>query len=188
MPTCEPQETPFSSASLEPVDAWSRAVFERLSTWPLVQESGRWLRYEPGYLVLRIERVGGADIDPVIVDIANEEIAVIFGGWHTLLPWAGVTEDDEDPAFAAAGARDLIAQWIEGRVRTAIFVGEGGKQCGSVQVDPDDPDDPAAQLDALLANDEHLRRMRPTTVELRSAKLADWRRFSVRDGRIEATT
>ncbi len=81
-----------------------------------------------------------------------------------------------------SGAQDLVAQWVEGRARTAFFTGEGGRWCGTVIVEPGEP---IAQLEAGA---EWLREFGPTAVELRSARHADWRRFSVRSGKIEVAT
>ena len=181
MPISEPQETPFSASSSQPVDAWSRAIFDRLSNWSLAQEAGQWLWYEPGYLVLRIESANGEEIDPAVIDTGDGELTVVFGGWHTHLPEAGGTgDDDEDVTVAVVEAQALVAQWIKGWAMTAFFTGEGGVWCGTALLDPGEP---IAQLGSEA---ERIRQFNPTKVELRSARRSDWRRFFVRNGQIEA--
>lgn len=179
MSTCEPQGQPFSAPSHEPVDAWSRLIFDRRSSWPPALEGGRWHRYEPGHLVLLIERAGGDEIDPAAIETTNEELTVAFGGWHAHLPDEGANGDGDKDA-AVAEAQDLVARWIDGRARTAIFTDENGKWCGTVFLDPGEP---TLQLEDSAKS---FREFHPTNVELLSAWRADWQRFSVRGGKVEA--
>lgn len=119
--------TPFGEGSSDPVDDWSRAVFEACRGWPLAA-SGRWFRFESGCLHLHIEEVDGEPLEPLFaieLDTFDGQINLDFGSWCTpISPPAGSLV--EASATAVAVARELIEGWLRGDVRLASYSDETG--------------------------------------------------------------
>ena len=119
--------TPFSEHSTDPIDAWSRSVFEACRDWPLAA-AGRWFRSDEGWIRLRIEAVEGEPLEPLFVielDTSDDRITLDFGSWGT-----PVSRPDGTPGPAAelavAEARDLIEDWLHGQVKLATYSDETG--------------------------------------------------------------
>jgi hypothetical protein len=153
------------------VDPWSREVLDLLSRWPMA-EGGEWTRWEPGYLLLEIERVGGEEIEPVRIDTAHGELTVEFGGWERHLPPS--ESGGEDAASAVEEAKALACRWITGRVMTAIYSDLHGRWCGSTLVAPGD------MVGQLVGGADWLKEFGPVAVELRRLRRAQWRSFVLR--------
>lgn len=119
--------TPYSEHSTDPVDSWSRAVFEACRDWPLAA-TGRWFRVEESWLRLRIEQNEGEPIEPLFVielDTLEDRILLDFGSWGTPLDRSG---DPPGPAatLAVAEARELIEAWLRSEVKLACYSDESG--------------------------------------------------------------
>ena len=165
MRTSKPSGTPFTAASTDHIDQWSRDVFRALSDWAETL-NGCWTRWNEGYLLLEIDRLGDDAIDPILIDTSDEEIHVEFGYWETDLP-----EEALDAEGAAQEAIDLVSDWLAGAIRTAVFTNEAGSWCGSMVVDRDAMIPPAPSSGMLSFN--------PTRVELRGPRRRDWETYRV---------
>jgi hypothetical protein len=119
--------TPFGENSTEPVDAWSRAVFEACRDWPLAR-TGRWFRVEEGWLRLRIETVDGEPLEPLFaidVDLPDDQILLDFGSWVTPIhPPHG--QPAEVAAEAVAAARSTVEDWLRGEIKLVDYSDENG--------------------------------------------------------------
>ncbi|MFN3387713.1 MAG: hypothetical protein ACK40O_02190 [Allosphingosinicella sp.] len=119
--------TPYGADSTDPVDDWSRAVFEACRDWPLAV-SGRWFRWEEGWLVLRIEEVAGERLEPlsaIEIDTADWRLSVSFGSWATpIMPDSASV--GKAAAQAVAEARELVEAWLTGHVKLASYSDETG--------------------------------------------------------------
>ena len=119
--------TPFDENSSEPIDEWSRAVFEACRDWPLAR-SGRWFRVEEGWLRLRIEDVEGEPLEPLFaidVDTVDEQILVDCGIWASpITPPSDTLREAAEGALTKA--RELIEAWLCGETRIAIYYDETG--------------------------------------------------------------
>ena len=73
-----PSGAPYPSDGADSVDEWSLDVFAALKDWSLARENV-WSRWDPGYLLLEIERAGGEPVDRIVLYTANDEIMVEFG-------------------------------------------------------------------------------------------------------------
>ena len=119
--------TPFSEDSPEPIDLWSRHVFEALRNWPLAS-AGRWTRSSEGWLRLRIGEVDGDPLEPLFaieLDTLDGQILLDFGSWCTPVSASGggVAEAAER---ASADARQLVEAWVRGEVKLAVYSDETG--------------------------------------------------------------
>lgn len=164
-----PTGVPFTADLADSVDDWSRALFDTLRSWHVARE-GRWTRCEPGYLLLEVELVDGADIDPVMIDTADDELTVTFGYWEAHLP-EPFGNGEADAPETAEQAKQLVEDWLAGRVRTAVFTNKEDEWCGSKLVEGDDL---LPQLDP-----DWISSFRPTQVEVRTPYRTAWRRFSI---------
>ena len=119
--------TPFGEYSTDPIDDWSRAVFEACRGWPLAC-SGRWFRWDEGWLLLRIEDVDGEPLEPLFaieLDTLEGRINLGFGSWCTpVSPRGDAIGEAADHAVAAA--RELVEGWVRGEVRLASYSDETG--------------------------------------------------------------
>ena len=118
----EDHGAPFSAQSAEPVDAWSRAVFEACRDWPLAA-AGRWYRLDEGWLRLRIEQVDGERLEPLFaieLDTSSEQVNLDFGSWGTPVSRPGGATGPA-AALAVDEARALIEAWLDGGVRLASY-------------------------------------------------------------------
>jgi hypothetical protein len=119
--------TPFDEYSPDPIDDWSRAVFDASRDWPLAC-SGRWFRVEEGWLRLRIEEVDGERLEPLFaidVDTPDGQILVDFGSWGTpISPSSGALAHAAKRAVAEA--RGLVEDWLCGVVKLASYSDETG--------------------------------------------------------------
>ena len=114
--------TPFSAHSTDPIDQWSRGVFEACRDWPLAG-AGRWFRSDEGWIRLRIEAVEGEPLEPLFVielDTSDDRINLDFGSWGTPVSRSGGAPG---PAaeLAVAQARELIEDWLRGHVKLATY-------------------------------------------------------------------
>jgi hypothetical protein len=118
---------PFGENSTDPIDDWSRAVFEACRDWPLAR-SGRWFRVEDGWLRLRIEEVDGEPLEPLFaidVDTPDGQILVDCGSWAT--PITPPSDSlGEAAKVALTQARELIEGWLGGKIKLAIYYDETG--------------------------------------------------------------
>ena len=119
--------TPFGEECTDPIDDWSRAVFEACRDWPLAR-SGRWFRVEDGWLRLRIEEVEGEPLEPLFaidVDTVDGTILVDCGSWGSPItpPCASLGVAAE---LALVQARELIENWLGGEIKLAIYYDETG--------------------------------------------------------------
>lgn len=153
MRASKPVGTPFTGASNEGIDQWSYDVFGALSGWAETL-NGRWSRWGEGYLLLEIDQLAGAAIEPILIDTADEELRVEFGYYETELP-----EEAADAEGAAQEAIKLVSDWLSGAIRTAVFTNDAGQWCGSMIVERGEALPPAPSEGMLSFN--------PTKVELR---------------------
>ena len=119
--------TPFDENSADPIDDWSRAVFEACRDWPLAA-SGRWFRWDEGWIYLRIEEADGERLEPLFaieLGTNDDQINLDFGSWFTpVSPPGGPI--DHAAEFAVAEARSVIEQWLRGEVKLASYSDETG--------------------------------------------------------------
>ena len=158
---------PDASLNLDAVDAWSRAVHAELLAWA-GELSGRWGQWPPGYLVLRIDRLQRAEIEPVLIDTADRIVTVTFGCMELHLD-----EHGDNAAAAAAAARVHAEDWLRGSLRTAVFSGSDGNWCGTTLLDDGDL---APQIEAAA---QRMREHRPVRVEVRCSDRRHWQTFVV---------
>lgn len=162
---------PYPSHEAGPVDGWSKAVYEALHDWHVARE-GDWTRWEPGYVLLTINRVDGINVEPIQLYTADEELTVEFGYWLTHNP--APSELWEAEAEVIAGhAKSLITQWLNGELRTAVLTDLSGKWCGSTLIEPGDL---TPQLQAAA---QWVRDFEPKQIEVRTATISEWRTFPV---------
>ena len=160
-----PTGTAFTATSSDQIDDWSREVFKALSDWARARD-GRWLRYEPGYLLLEIDTFDGKEIDPILVDTADEEVTVGFGYWEMHLP-----DQARDSDGAAREAVDLVSQWLSGQIRTAVFTDQSGNWCGTMLIEQGDPFPPRPS--------DGMAYFKPTRVEVRGPDRSAWLAFDL---------
>jgi hypothetical protein len=169
--------TPYSPES-DQVDEWSRAIYGNLRSWAASRQ-GKWERWEPGYLLLTITSDGQAEVDPILLYTADEELTVTFGYWETHLPAGGSSGDDDDE-IAADEARGIVEDWLFGRMLTAIYFDKDGQWCGSLSAEPSD------LPDRLQVGREWIAYSQPSRIEVRSPRQRDWRHFDIDGSRIVA--
>ena len=119
--------TPFSEHSTDPIDQWSRGVFDACRDWPLAG-SGRWFRSDEGWILLRIEQNGGEPIEPLFaieLDTCDGRINLDFGSWCTPISASGGAPG-QAAERALAQARELIEGWLRGEVKLASYSDETG--------------------------------------------------------------
>lgn len=123
--------TPYGENCTDPIDDWSRAVFEACRDWPLAR-SGRWFRVEEGWLRLRIENVEGEPLEPIFaidVDAVDGQILVDCGSWGSpITPPCGSLGEAAESALTQA--RALIEGWLRGEIKLATYYDHTG-WCGS---------------------------------------------------------
>lgn len=164
------QGSPFVRG-VTPVDQWSLAIYDALRDWPIAG-SAAWQRWEPGYLVLEISRGADGPLDPIMLATDEEELTVTLGYWETHLP----TRMDTDTTASGAAAREakeLVEDWLAGRLLTAVYFGADERWCGSITVEPDN------WLERLQDGAEWIKEFGPTrgTTQTASRRLAALRRF-----------
>ena len=71
-------------------------------------------------------KVDGAEVDPIQVYTADEELTVSFGFWETNTP-APYELWETDPEVIAQHAKELVERWLSEDVRTAVLTDQGGK-------------------------------------------------------------
>ena len=162
--------TPFGDDSAEPIDDWSRAVFEALRDWPLARK-GRWTRSEEGWLTLRIEEANGEPLEPLFaidLDTLEDRILLDFGSWATPIqpPFAGSLA--EAAAQAAAEARSEVERWLRGEIRLVTYSDVSGWR-GSKIIEGGDL--PAAIEPTPIEIDEFAKAV------VKTWRRSDWRYF-----------
>lgn len=167
MAAAQPTGTPYSPSGPDPIDEWSREIFNALSS-SILAENGRWSRWEPGYLLLEIENIDGEQIDPILICTADDELTVTFGYWEMHLP-----EDESDAVGAAQQAIALVSRWLSGEIRTAVLSDAAGKWCGSIIVEPGEV------IPQLAITRDWIRHFNPTRVEVRCPRRRDWQTFDI---------
>jgi hypothetical protein len=172
---------PFSEEMATSVDHWSLEVFEGLRTWEVARH-GSWSRWEPGYLLWKLESFDGEAIEPASIWTSDEELTISCGYWETHLPeWLGPDDDLAQVSRAAQAvqqARRYLGQWLSGELKIAVFTDAAGEWCGSWLVEGDDL---LSQL-----NPEPLANLGPVKVEVQTSRRAGWRRFRIEgDGLVE---
>jgi hypothetical protein len=158
---------PDACLNLEAADAWSRAVHADLLAWA-GGLSGRWVQWPPGYLVLTINRLRVAEVDPVVIDTADQIVTVTFGCMELHLD-----EHVGNAAAAAAAARVHAEDWLRGALRTAVFSGSDGNWCGTTLLDDGEL---APQIEAAA---KRMRGRSPVRVEVRCSDRRDWQTFVI---------
>jgi hypothetical protein len=163
----KPEGVPFPSPTAGPVSDWSLTVYESLKDWA-GRRGGSWARWEPGYLVLTIDKHNGEQVEPAVIHTSGDALTVTFGYW-----------DDEsrevDDAAALSEIRQWAENWIEGVWSTAVYTQEDGRWCGSrCIVEPGIPE--------RIADVEWISNFNPTHVEIRRARKSEWRRYAIVDG------
>lgn len=119
--------TPFGESSTDPIDDWSRAMFDACRDWPLAR-SGRWFRSEEGWIRLRIEQVDGEPLEPLFaieLDTFDGQINLDFGSWCTPISPSGGSFG-QAAQQAAVRARELVEGWLRGAVKLASYSDETG--------------------------------------------------------------
>jgi len=133
--------TPFDEHCTDPIDAWSRAVFEACRHWPLAR-SGRWFRTAEGWLRLRFEQFDGEPLEPrfaIDVDTPDAHILVDCGSWATPIhPRHGELADGA--AEAVAQASSTVESWLRGETRLVVYVDEAGRRSHRLVRDGSWPD------------------------------------------------
>ncbi len=162
---------PYSGPGAAEIDDWSERVYRALSTWPIAQ-TGEWSRWEPGYLLLTINRAGDEPIEPVMLDTADQELTVTCGRWHDHLDREGSEEATLEAL--AEQAKALIGDWLNGKFQIAVYSDTDERWCGSTVIRPGDLD---AQLEETA---RHLRHLTPTSIELQSVHKRDWKILAVK--------
>lgn len=122
--------TPFDENSTDPIDDWSRAVFEACRGCALA-EAGRWYRWDEGWIYLRIEEVDGERLEPLFaIELGTHEWQLLldFGSWATPISYPG-DPLEQAAQQAVAEARALIESWLRGEVRIASYSDETGWRC-----------------------------------------------------------
>jgi hypothetical protein len=161
--------TPFGEDSPDPIDDWSRAVFEACRDWPLAG-SGRWFRVEEGWLRLRIEEVDGEPIEPLFavdVDLPDGHILLDFGSWGTPIhPLHGPLAKTAPQAVATA--RSVVEGWFRGATRIVVYSDESGSR-GHRLIEGGDL--PAALEPAPIGSDEFAKAV------VKTWRRSDWRYF-----------
>jgi hypothetical protein len=157
--------TPYPGLGSAEIDEWSEGVFRALVESPIARH-GHWSRWEPGYLLLVLDRVDGEEVDPIQVYTAGQEVTIEFGYWVDHL------RDEEspkaNPELVAKQAEQLVQEWLNCEIRTAVFSDSGGKWCGTMIVEPGD-------LNAqLMSGAKSFREHLPHSVQLRSLRRRDW--------------
>lgn len=114
--------TPYGENCTDPIDDWSRAIFEACRDWPLAR-SGRWFRVEDSWLRLRIEDVEGELLEPIFaidVDAVDGQILVDCGSWGSpITPPGGSLREAAESALTQA--RRLIEGWLSGQLKFATY-------------------------------------------------------------------
>jgi hypothetical protein len=171
-----PAGVPYVPSPAQPVTEWSAAIYQEFQDWPTTK-SGDWEWWDPDHLVLRIGSHLGAATGEVVISTSDDELTVAFGNWHTHLPDDGVY-DDTDSFRAANAAKELIGDWLAGKVATAVYFSPTDGWCGSKFLEnPDDRE--------YLADIASIESFNPTRVEVRRARKADWRFFDIVDGHLQ---
>ncbi|TFI57327.1 hypothetical protein E2493_15800 [Sphingomonas parva] len=119
--------TPFSAHSTDPIDDWSRAVFDACLDWAIAGE-GRWFRSDEGWIRLRIDAVRGEPLEPLFaieLDTADHQINLDFGSWCTPIS-ASAGSLRSAAVHSTAVARELIESWLRGEVKLASYSDETG--------------------------------------------------------------
>lgn len=165
MRTAKPTGTPFTAASRDLVNDWSRQIFAALSVWADTHD-GRWTQWGGGYLLLEIGGAGGGQVEPILIDTANEEIRVEFGYWETEFP-----EEASDAEGAAREVIALVSDWLSGEIRTAVFTDHAGHWCGTKVIKRDATMPPSPG--------EGIASFNPTRVEVRGPYRRDWMIYAV---------
>ena len=155
-----------------PVDKWSEAVYAALCEWDVARE-GEWTRWEPGYVLLTITHVEGSEVEPIMLDTADEELTVTFGYWETHNP-APCELWDAEADVIAEHAKLLVARWLRGDVRTAVLTDAVGKWCGTTMIEHGE------LMPQLRAAALWLRDFRPEQVEVRTPAKRDWQKYPVK--------
>lgn len=162
---------PYPSDLAGPVDDWSERVYAALRDWPIARK-GEWTRWEPGYLLLTITHIEGGEVEPIVLYTADEELTVAFGYWETHNP-APYELWDAEADVIAEHAKLLVAQWLNGNMRTAVLTDETGKWCGSTSIEVGEL---APQLEAAAY---WVRDFHPKQVEVRTPAKRDWKSYPV---------
>jgi hypothetical protein len=170
---------PYSPETRQ-VDEWSRAIYENLRDWAESLQ-GKWERWEPGYLLLTLTSDGEAEVDPILLYTADEELTVTFGYWETHLPEGGSSAEDDDE-IAADEARGIVEDWLAGRMLTAIYFDKDGQWCGSLSAEPGD------LPNRLQGGREWIANSQPSRIEVRSPRQRDWRHFDIDGSQIVEVT
>jgi len=163
----------YPSDGAGPIGEWSARIYEALASWRLAQQN-EWTRWEPGYLLLTIRKVDGAEVDPIQVYTADEELTVSFGFWETNTP-APYELWETDPEVIAQHAKELVERWLSGDVRTAVLTDQGGKWCGSIIIEPGE------LLPQLRKAAEWVGYLKPAWIEVRTPHKDEWESFEVQD-------
>ncbi|QHC36715.1 hypothetical protein [Komagataeibacter xylinus] len=162
---------PYPSDVAGPIDEWSRVVYTALHTWPIARD-GEWTRWEPGYLLLTIKRVDGREIEPIALYTADEELTVSFGYWETHNP-APYELWNAEADIIAEHAKLLVAQWLNGEIRTAVVTDRKGDWCRTTTIEQGEL---TPQLEAAA---RWLRDFHPEKVEVRTPVKGDWKIYPV---------
>jgi hypothetical protein len=164
---------PYPSDEAGPVDEWSERIYNALADWPLAQQN-EWTRWDPGYVLLTIRQVDGAEVDPIQVYSADDELTVSFGFWETHTP-APHELWNAEPEVIAPHAKELVEKWLRGDVRTAVLTDQNGKWCGSVIVEPGE------LLPQLRKATEWVGYLNPVRIEVRTPYKEQWESYEVQD-------
>ena len=162
--------TPYGDDSVEPVDDWSRAVFEALRGWPLAA-NGRWTRVEEGRLRLTIDEANGERLEPLFavdVDTADGRILLDFGSWATPVEPASAGSLAATAARAAAEARSEVESWLSGETSLVIYIDTSGRRSSRIV---ESADLPAALEPAPIDRDDFARAL------VKTWRRSDWRHF-----------
>jgi hypothetical protein len=162
---------PYPSALAGRVDEFSDVVYATLRDWKIARE-GEWTRWEPGYLVLTIRHVDGNEVDPIVLYTSDEELTVAFGYWETHTP-APYELWDAEADVIAEHAKLLVAQWLNGEIRTLVVTDANGKWCGTTTIESEE------LIPQLEAAARWLRDSHPEQVEVRTPVKRDWTRYPV---------
>jgi hypothetical protein len=166
-----PDGIPFSDAEAGAVDQWSERIYAALKDWPVAKD-GEWRRLDPGYLLLRITRVDGRQVEPIDLYTADGELTVEFGCWETHNP-APYELWDAEPEIIAEHAKSLVESWLSGQLRTAVLTDAHGRWCSSKIIESGD------LLPQLIEAARWTSAKHPVRIEVRTPVKSDWQVFKV---------
>ncbi|WP_271085353.1 hypothetical protein [Brevundimonas sp. NIBR11] len=175
MPDPETIGIPYAATPDQPVSAWSADIYAAIKPWA-DEHQGKWMWWEPGYLVLTVDQFGDREIEPVVLHTWDEELTVELRLWDTHFPdWTLPPTDD--PAVIASQGIALADDWLAGRFALAVYFADD-RWCGSkiIEINEDQAE--------KLADIDWIKSFDPARVELRWADKSRLTHFTISNGQL----